>query len=129
MFDSQIDSIISSGVETKGLDLLDNRPFVGSLSITDQFSSDEIYRFWMNSQNIKESWISGSEKFLGEFLKPSSDNILLSSEMLDLMVEYYIVTYDNLEFRKPFSEGSKDAIIIQVKMNQWRFKRCYYNSG
>ena len=43
MFDSQIDSIINSGVKTKGLDLLDNQPFVRSLSITDQFSSDEIY--------------------------------------------------------------------------------------
>ena len=80
----------------------------------------------MNLQNIKESRISGNEKFLGEFLKPSSDNVLLSSEMLDLMVEYYMATYDNLEFRKPFGEGSEDAIIIQVKMN--RFGRCQIGS-
>ena len=38
--------------------------------------------------------------------------------MLDLMVEYYMTAYDNLEFRKSFNESSKDAIIIQVKMNQ-----------
>ncbi len=76
----------------------------------------------MNLQNIQESRISDSEKFLGKFLKPLSDNILLSSEMLDLIVEYYIIAYDNLEFRKPFGEGSENAIIIQVKMNQ--FRRC-----
>jgi len=49
MFDSQIDSIINSGVEMKELDLLDNRPSVRSFSTTDQFSSNEIYQFWMNS--------------------------------------------------------------------------------
>ncbi len=72
MFDSQINSIINSGVEIKGLDLLDNRPSVGSLSTTDQFSSNEIYWFWINLWNIQESQISGSEKFSGEFLKYDS---------------------------------------------------------
>ncbi len=76
----------------------------------------------MNSRNIQESWISGNEKFLGKFLKPLSDNILLSSKILDLIVEYYMTTYDNLEFRKLFNEGLEDAIIIWVKMNQ--FERC-----
>ena len=112
IFDSQIDSIISSGIETKGLDLLENRPSVGSLSITNQFLSDEIYRFWMSLKNIKESQIFGHKEFPGEFFKPSSENVLISSEILDLMVKYYIATYNNLEFRKPFDEDSEDAIII-----------------
>jgi len=30
-----------------------------------------------------------------------------------------MIAYDNLEFKKPFSKGSKDAIIIQIKMNQF----------
>ncbi len=50
--DNRIGSIISSGVETKGLELLESRPTVGSLLATDQFSSDEIERFWYNSINI-----------------------------------------------------------------------------
>ncbi len=45
---------------------------------------------------------------------------MLSSKILDLIVKYYIIAYDNLEFRKPFSEGLKDIIIIQVKINQFR---------
>jgi hypothetical protein len=45
MFDNQIRSIISSGIEVKGLDLLDNQHTIGSLSATDEFSSDEIHRF------------------------------------------------------------------------------------
>src|SRR5688572_15079645 len=80
----------------------------------------------MNSRNIKESNISGSKNFPDEFLKPLSDNVLLSGEMLDLMVEYYMATYDNLEFQRILGEGSKNAIIIQVKMNQ--FGRCRIGS-
>ena len=51
---------------------------------------------------------------------------MLSSKILDLIVKYYIIAYDNLEFRKPFGEGSENAIIIQVKMNQ--FRRCWISS-
>ena len=46
--------------------------------------------------------------------------------MFDLMVEYYMATYESLEFRKPFGEGSLDTIIIRVKMNQ--FGRCRIGS-
>ena len=127
MFDSQVESIISSsGVEMKGLELLDKRPSIGSLSVTDEFSSDEMHRFWMNSQDIQVSQVSGSEDFPGVFLKPSFNNILLSSEMLDLMVEYYLATYELFGFRKPFGEGSENDIIIRVKMNQ--FGRCQIGS-
>ncbi len=66
----------------------------------------------MNSRNIQESRISDSEKFSGKFLKPLFNNVLFSNKMLDLMVEYYMTAYDNLEFRKSFSEGLEDAIII-----------------
>ena len=45
MFDGQIDNIINSGVEMKGLDFLDNQPSIDSFSVTDQFSSNEIYQF------------------------------------------------------------------------------------
>ena len=45
MFDNQVSNIINSGVETKGLDLLNNWPSVGLLSEADQFSADEMQRF------------------------------------------------------------------------------------
>ncbi len=76
----------------------------------------------MNLQNIQKLQISGSEKFLGKFLKLSFNNILLLSEMLDLIVKYYITVYDNFKFRKLFNESLEDAIIIWIKMNQ--FRRC-----
>ena len=127
MFDIQINSITSSGgIEIKGLELLDNQPSIGSLSDINKFSSDEICRFWINSRNIKESNVTGSEPFSGKFLKPSSDNIIISSEMLDLMVEYYNATYTTFDFRKPFDKDSEDGITIQVKMNQ--FRRCWIGS-
>jgi len=59
-------------------------------------------------------------------LKPFSEDILLLPEMLDLMVNYYNDTYETLEFRKPFGEGSEDAIIIQVKLN--KYGRCRIGS-
>ena len=45
----------------KGLELLGRRPSIGSLLVTDKFSSDEMHRFQMNSQNILILKVSGSE--------------------------------------------------------------------
>jgi len=42
MTDSHINSIINSSEIIKGLELLNKRPSVGSLSEADEFSSDEI---------------------------------------------------------------------------------------
>jgi hypothetical protein len=125
MNDNQVNTLISSGMNTKGLDLLD-KTAVGSLSETDQFSSDEMHRFRLHSINIQESVITGSENFPGEMLHPSEENILLSSEMLDRMVEYYEATYEMYNFRKPFGEGAEDSIVIGVKMN--KFGRCRVGS-
>jgi len=80
----------------------------------------------LTSRNIQELTITGNEAFPGEMLKPYAENVLLLSEMLDLIVEYYMVTYETLEFRKPFGEELKDAIIIQIKMN--KFERCQIGS-
>ncbi|CAB4422093.1 unnamed protein product [Rhizophagus irregularis] len=43
MNDKQINNIVSSGiVDTKGLDILDTRPSVGSISEPDEFTSVEM---------------------------------------------------------------------------------------
>ncbi|GET53938.1 hypothetical protein GLOIN_2v1786147 [Rhizophagus irregularis DAOM 181602=DAOM 197198] len=126
MFDNQISNIINSGVESKGLDLISNRPSVGSLSEADQFSADEMRRFWLTSRNIHESTTTGKEAFPGEMLRPVFNDIVMSSDMLDLIVEYYMASYETMEFRKPFGEGAEDSIIVQVKMNQ--FGRCRIGS-
>ena len=123
--DNRIGSIISSGVETKGLELLESRPTVGSLSATDQFSSDEIERFWYNSINIRESLAAGPEQFPGEMQGPSFENIILSESKLDLMVTYYSDTYP-YNFRKPADDVLHDSITICVKMDQ--FGRCQIGS-
>jgi len=64
MNDKQINNIVSSGiVDTKGLDILDTRPSVGSISEPDEFTSVEMERYLLYSQNIKESPIAGCEAF------------------------------------------------------------------
>ncbi len=95
MFDVQIEDIKSFGVETKGLELLENWPTVGSLSATDRFSSDEMRRFLLHSRNIKESVITGCKAFSGKMLRSYSNNILLSNEILDQIVKYYEAAYEN----------------------------------
>ena len=46
--------------------------------------------------------------------------------MIDLVVEYYNVTYPDHNFRRPFGDGPENSIIIRVKMSQ--FGRCRIGS-
>ncbi len=99
MNDNQINSIISSGVvDTKGLDILDTRPSVSSISEPDEFTSNEMTWYLLYSQNIRESLIARFEAFPGEMLDPSSENVLIASKMLDIMVDYYNAIYPIYNF-------------------------------
>jgi hypothetical protein len=122
MTNLQVNNIIDSGIETKGLEILNSRPSVGSLSDTNEFSTDEMYQFLMNSKNIIDSPITGSEEFPGRLLKPQSVNVRLEDSIHDLLVEYYINTYVNSTFRKPFTEELHDSVIVLNKVNQ--YGRC-----
>ncbi|GBC19806.2 hypothetical protein GLOIN_2v1786147 [Rhizophagus irregularis DAOM 181602=DAOM 197198] len=126
MNDNRIGDIISSDIQTKGLELLEDRPTTSSISAADQFSSDELERFWLNAKNIQESTITGCEPFPGEMLKPSSEAIMTES-MLELMVAFYNASYIEMyKFRKPADEIIQDSITIRVKINQ--FGRCRIGS-
>jgi hypothetical protein len=63
MNDNRIRDITSSSVSVKGFELLEIRSTVGSLSENDEFTSDEMKRFWLNSINIQETQITGCESF------------------------------------------------------------------
>ncbi|PKK61537.1 hypothetical protein RhiirC2_856195 [Rhizophagus irregularis] len=110
----------------KGLELLEDRPTTGSISAADQFSSDELERFWLNAKNIQKLTITGCEPFPGEMLKPSSKAIMAES-MLELMVAFYNASYIEMyKFRKLADEIIQDSITIRVKINQ--FGRCRIGS-
>jgi hypothetical protein len=95
--------------------------------MNDQFSSDEMKRFWLNSRNIRESSVTGCEAFPGEALGPYSENELMKESMLDLMVKYYYDTHERYNFRKPADEEfDDDTITIRVKMS--KFGRCRIGS-
>src|SRR5437763_8022470 len=111
---------ISSSVNIRGLNLLDSRTTVGSLSENDEYSYDEMERFWSNSRNIRQSIATGSEPFPREMLNPQS-KIVLSKKMLDLIVEYYLASYENFDFQAPFDDGLEDSIVIScVTINKYR---------
>ncbi|PKK77629.1 hypothetical protein RhiirC2_55372 [Rhizophagus irregularis] len=59
-------------------------------------------------------------------LGPASENVVMLNLMLDLLVEYYLVTYKTLEFQKPFRKGHENSRIISVKIKQ--FGRCRISS-
>jgi hypothetical protein len=80
----------------------------------------------LNLRNIQQSSITGSEPFSGEMMGPASEDIVMSSSILDLLVKYYMVTYKTLEFQKPFGKGHEDSRVISVKINQ--FGRCRIGS-
>ena len=122
MADLQINDIISLGIKTKGLEILNNQPSVSSLSNANEFFTDEMYHFLMNSRNIIDSPITGSEEFLGQFLKPQSENVHLKDPIHDLLVEYYTNTYVNSIFRKPFTQEVSNLAIVINKTNQ--YGRC-----
>jgi hypothetical protein len=118
MTEMQINDIISSGIGTKGLESVGNRPSVGSLSDTDEFSTDEMYRFLLNSRNIIESPITGCEIFLGRLLHPSNESYL-EDQVHNLLLEYYSITYMNNVFRIPFTSGLPNSIIVKIQMTQY----------
>src|SRR5947207_12037332 len=117
---------ISSSVDIRGLNLLDSRTTVGSLSENDEYSYDEMKRFWSNSRNIRQSIATGSEPFPREMLNPQSE-IVLSKKILDLIVEYYLASYENFDFQASFDDGPEDSIVIsRVTIN--KFGRCKISS-
>ena len=78
--------------------------------------------FWLNSINICESTITGSEAFSGKMLGPKSESVVLSGLMLNLIVRYYTATYEMYNFCKLADEVSHDSITIRVKID--KFGRC-----
>jgi hypothetical protein len=126
MNDNQIIDLTMSANDVEGLELLNNRPSTGSFSETDQFSTDELYRFLINTHNIQESAINGSKRFPGELLHPKNLNLIIPTEMLDLLVKYYEASYETMSFRKPFTEDFNDSVILQNRAN--RYGRCRIGS-
>ena len=78
-----------------------------------------MYQFLIHSNNIQNSVITESEAFSGEMLKLSSEDILMTSEMLDWIVKYYNATYEMHNFQKSFEEETDDSIIICVSINKF----------
>jgi hypothetical protein len=122
MAETHVNDIINSGLEVKGLELIDKRSSVGSLSDANEFSTEELHRFLMYSRNILESPVNGSEKFPGNLLKPQFENINLDGQIHDLLVEYYADTYVDLTFRRPFTEDTPNSVIVLGKATQ--YGRC-----
>src|SRR5581483_2879296 len=119
MSELQIDDIISSGIKMKELEIFEGQPSVGSLSDINELLTDGMYQFLINSRNIIDSPVTGSEEFPGSLLKLQIDNVQLEDQIHDLLVKYYMGTYVNSTFRKPFTEEVSNSIIVINKVNKY----------
>ncbi|GET54716.1 hypothetical protein GLOIN_2v1775288 [Rhizophagus irregularis DAOM 181602=DAOM 197198] len=94
MFDKQIKNIISSGIEVKGLELLNSQRTIGSLSVTDEFSSDEIH---VKSSYVLAKFITDDEDhtFVGinTQIQPIFDTILAVMKFVMLSCRFVPVSY------------------------------------
>ena len=76
----------------------------------------------MNLRNIIDLPVTDSEEFPGSLLKLQIDNVQLEDQIHDLLVKYYMDTYVNSTFRKPFTEEVSNSIIVINKVN--KYGRC-----
>ncbi|CAG8483750.1 22092_t:CDS:2, partial [Racocetra persica] len=92
----------------KNQDLNDESP--------DVYSEDDNFS---KSSTESESVITGSEQFPGKLLLPQNKKIIIHSELLDLLVEYYTAAYEMLSFRKPFANVLDNSIIVCNLVDQF----------
>ena len=72
------------------------------------------------SKNVTEKAGTGSEPFLGIFMKPMKKDVDLPTEVLELLVEYYCNAYE-YAFATILNihTSSEDSIVILSKVNQF----------
>lgn len=72
------------------------------------------------SKDVKEKAGAGSEAFPGKLLKPMKE-ANLTSEMLDLLVEYYHNAYDDLSFEtlSNIHNSYSESIVVFPTVNQF----------
>ena len=60
-------------------------------------------------------------------LSPKAEKVVLTRSMLDLIVKYYIATYETRNFKVLFDDGPEDSIILsRVTIN--KFGHCRIGS-
>ena len=97
--------------------MLKNQLSIESLLDADEFLLDKIYWVVFNASNIQNSDATGSKWFLGKLLLPKKENLIISSKIIDFLVEFYKVTYESINFRKLFIE-TQDNSDFFILLNQ-----------
>ena len=92
---------------------------MGSLSIYEQFTSEDYQAFLLLSTRVEEGAAFGYEPFPGSFLGPSKNDIFLQQDVLPLLAEFYCNTYDkNCVTLSHIHDAPDGSIPILPKVNQ-----------
>src|SRR3989337_464659 len=103
------------------LSYITSRKTVGSLAAyDDDFDLQKYYEFLSMSKDVKEKAGAGSKAFPGTLLKPTKETNL-PPEVLELLVQYYRNTYDELLFvtLSNIHNSPSGSIVVFPKVNQF----------
>ena len=123
----KLDDLISSQSDdlklTEALELIKSRQTTGSLAANDNSNFTELFQFMQIYRQILDQTITGSERFPGEMMHPKKDRVELSEQVYNLLVRYYNVAYDNLEFVTIAQIVSRNInenfIVVRPDVNQY----------
>jgi len=104
----------------KALRLLDPRPSVGSLGISEmhEYDAKQLQDFLLMSSEIFNNRFTDTEKFPGGFLSPEYSNIRLPSNLLRHLAGFYQTKY-NHQFSIPGENIMEDDIIVLPFAHQY----------
>ena len=101
------------------LKILKERKSSGSIDISDEFKSQDLFQFYKLRNLINEGEAFGNEPFPGTFLDPKIENAMLPLNILDLLVEYYNNTVIDYQFVKPGDIYTIGQISVSPIINQY----------
>ncbi|SRR6266540_6701146 len=98
----QLDDLLSAQLNNmklvEGLKLIRPQVIMESLANYDDFEFAKFVQFRQIYRLEVENTITDAEPFPGEMMPPKKVNVNLPDDMYNLLVKYYNVTYDNLDF-------------------------------
>ena len=99
------------------LEMIEPRKSVGSLAALDDFADDDFQNF-IRLSLIEEESAYGTERFPGILMKPCQETTL-QKHILDLLVEFYNILYNN-DFVSIFSiTGPCNDIVVNCQIRQY----------
>ncbi|CAG8462200.1 5359_t:CDS:1, partial [Racocetra fulgida] len=123
------------------LTIIKGRILGGSIDILDKFESQNLLQFYNLRNIIDQEKAFCYESFPDTFFGPKSENSILNSDSLDLLVAFYNDTVEGFQFTKPKQISEIEQISVFPNVIQYEqlklgseifgstFSACYIKSS